>query len=373
MKLGLFSDLHIHPFPAFASIGPGGYNSRIHQISQVADRVFDEAAKAGCKGVLFGGDWFHDQWVDREQLDLSGRVLAKADQLGLTVGMVPGNHDMAAEGGFSPVHSLRGFGRNIRLVDEGALEFGQGGLRVAGLPYHRKRDELVAKIKLLKRHDILLLHAPCVGAEMASDLVSMENDEAISADQLLQVSKAKLVVCGHYHKPQAFTAQKGWLQEIPASNAVLGAKLLIPGAPCHHGFSDCGQTRGWWELDTEKMGLKFHPIRGLVPEFVEVSYKEFLKDPGGVVGKYVNFTLPETLKKTARLEVLAAVREAAAGMRPFLEPALKKALPPRTDLSPAVHPSQALATYAEVNVPPDKKRTMQLGLRAIDAALQEGK
>ena len=208
---------------------------------------------------------------------------------------------------------------------------------------------------------------------MASDLVSMDNEEAISADQLLQVSKAKLVICGHYHKPQAYSAKKGWMSEIPKSGIINDAKILIPGAPCQHGMSDCGQARGWWLLDDENMSLKFNPISGVAPEFAQIHYKDFLKDPGCVVGKFVNLMIPEEVKKTVRNDVIVAVREAAAGMRPVLIPAIKKALPPRTDLTPAAHPVQALATYIEANPPPDKKRTSQLGIRAIDEALKEGK
>jgi DNA repair exonuclease SbcCD nuclease subunit len=369
VKAAIFSDLHLHCFQSFASIGQDGYNTRARQIGRVAMKIIDHASDLGCKAIFFAGDWFHVKKILAEELDLSGRILSRATALGLTVGMVPGNHDMAADGKVSPIHALRSFGSTVQLLDEAPLVFGKQGFTVAGVSYCGKREELLVKIKQVKKADLMILHAPCVGAEMASDLVQMDNEEAVGAEELIKASKAKLVVCGHYHKPQLFHEKQGWDNEI--KGVMKGVRLLIPGAPLQHSFSDCGQIRGWWLLDTEGMSLEFKPIQEDTAIFEQKSYKEFLKDPGAVVGKYVSLQIPETLKQSVREEVVDAIRTASAGVRVDLVPVQKNAEKPRTDITPATHPTQAMSSYAEVNPPPDKKRTMQLGIRAIDLALQE--
>jgi hypothetical protein len=122
-------------------------------------------------------------------------------------------------------------------------------------------------------------------------------------------------------------------------------------------------------LETEDLSLKFHPITEETPIFATVTYKDFLKNPGLVLGRYVQFEIPERTKKSVREEVLEAVRSAAAGVRLCLIPSEKAEEPPRTDITPAMHPSQAMASYATVNPPPDKARTIRLGIQAIDSAL----
>lgn len=366
MKLAILSDLHLHPFPQFSKAGPEGISSRLDEIYRTASVAFQGAAYQSCKAVIFAGDWFHTKTISAEVLDLTGRLMSLASKLGLDVSMVPGNHDMTAQG----VHALRALAPHVRFLDEGPVEFGNKKFRIAGLAYSPKRDELLARAKLLKGQDVLVLHAPCVGAEMASDIVAIDEEDTIRTDQILQTSRSKMIVCGHYHKPQIYRGE--WTSDLFGSTMsgkwLTSVQALVPGAPCQHCFGDARQKRGYWVLDAERMAVQFNPI-DLAHEFLPLTYEAFLKDPSVVLDRYVRLELPEDLPASTREDIIQTVREAAAGLQVLTKhSAQRKEEAPRSTMKPGMTPVQLVEIYAQKDPPPHKERTLELAKEIVKKA-----
>jgi DNA repair exonuclease SbcCD nuclease subunit len=361
MKLAICSDIHLHSFPQFATLGPSGFNTRLWEIYEVAQQIIRDAAKAECKGILFAGDWFHTRLIPREVLDLTGRILTHAHQAGLTVAMVPGNHDMSSSG----IHALRSMGSGVKLLDENPVEFGTKHFRVSGLAYSNDREELLSRAKLLKGQDVLVIHAPCIGAEMASDIVTQDEEDTLEADQILQVSKSKLVIAGHYHKPQIHRG--AWELNPMSEKWLTGVHALVPGAPCQHCFGDRGQSRGWWELDCEKMALRFHPLKDS-PHFLRLTYKEFLENPTAVLDAYIQLEVPEETPASERDDVIHGIQEATAGLQVQIIPRKEEQEAPRSTMKPGMNPMELVGIYAEKDPPPDKERAFAIAKEILEKA-----
>lgn len=256
MKLLIFSDLHLHPFPFGAKINSEGFNTRLVEIVQALGYILNLAEKQNCDAILFTGDFFHTKRLEVETLELAYRALG---QCSIPIYAISGNHDQTDDiGQVSAIHG-------IKTLLQGDTLQKISGVMVDGYSFRRKP----MKPKFPKAN-IVMLHTGITGAAMGADFI--EEDAPLSVIDLWN-SGPRLIIAGHYHQPQLFTPSNVYLpQGNDGETYDLGdlPALLIPGAPVQHNFGDSGSVRGCWTYD--ERSLTFHPVPG--PQFFDTDDME---------------------------------------------------------------------------------------------------
>jgi len=362
VKIAVFSDIHFHPFPAFAKVESDGLNSRLKMTAARAKDIVRIAKAEGCAAILFAGDLFHTKSIGAETIDEAVRAFSGAD---IPIIGVPGNHDMATDGG-NTRHSARALGGKIRWLDnfEGrTAEITQGNedLIVYGIPYVAKQEELRKEMQAAPKCDILLMHAGFSGSFMGSDYIADMGD-CIDYASILE-TKAKLVVSGHFHQPQLITIDENLDidNKRPSGDAqrgpyVPGRSILVPGSPEQHNWGDAGSHHGFWIVDTLQKMAEFHKLGS--PEFVKI-----VDGPNTVVpksGDYVQVSgkpdaeFIESLKQTTpHVIVEHTLAPAARPVRAF-------------DAGIADAPKTLVQKFVETSETPlDKKRLVEAGLKYL--------
>lgn len=314
MKLIAVSDIHFHPFPAYATLTEDGINSRMKHTHNRLMEIFAAANELDA-AILFAGDLFHTKTIGAETIDLAVKTFNACKQ---PIIGVPGNHDQSTHGpdgrhsarAINKIEWLDAYGsRMSTIVKQGER------IEVYGIPYVRNKEELKKELENVpKKVDILLMHCGFAGTEMGSDYIADLGD---SADPDWVFGKARLVVTGHYHIPQVIAkgetvgiyntqkpTQHGQYTKYKDYEAI-----LVPGSPEQHNFGDMGSARGFWIIDTNEKTLTFQELKS--PKFMEVATQD---DLSKVEGNYVRLT-----GKDIPLKMLQGLKDKTAGLTIELE------------------------------------------------------
>lgn len=369
MKLAIFSDLHLHTWPTFDRVEKNGLSGRLMDGYRAVREIIEKASAAGCKVLLFSGDWYHVKRVPAPAIQITAALLKYADSHGIKLHYIPGNHDTVDD---------KGTVSSVALLEPDALQL-KGtvwsdayGPMIAGIPYKRTSEELYETLKTMRsaiKPNVLLVHGPLDGAMMTGDVVTPAEADGLNPAKLLQMSGAQLVIAGHYHDPQVYVREWQSAQGLKDGEEVKGGLVLIPGAPMQHTFGDEGSRRGWWIYDDKAKTLGWNRLNNS-PKFMSVSYSYVLQHPEAIVGKYVHLVIPSSVKASKAQRVAEAVNAVAAGFRCSVVEPERAEDPPRSDIKPSMEPLQALRTYARNNPPPDSDRTMRLAQRVFNLALE---
>ena len=261
----VISDLHAHPWSAFAK-GEGGGNTRLNQTLKVLEASLAHAQEEEIPW-LFAGDIVHTAGYALNVV-LAGLVEVFNRYRDVEKYANWGNHDARGVGGRIYRHqtifsSLVSAVPNLNLLD-----FPEGSDEVITLPcgttlwgagYQPKADLL----DYGPGAEIGIFHQTVRGSETADGFAL----EGIPADELLKRYRVSIV--GHVHHPQQIDAPEG-------------RAILIPGSPEHHRFSDAGD-RGWWILElpedpTVNPSVEFFESGS--PKFITVDSPSKVEDDG---------------------------------------------------------------------------------------------
>ncbi len=249
----LLSDLHAHPWSAFA-IGDGLQNSRLRTALTILEDSLRRAHELGVPWV-FAGDLVHTAGSTLNTV-LAGvtQVLHQWPEVSKIV--VWGNHDARGKGGKITVDQTMfaalAHAIPMTVLDPsiiGGVEIGVGGITFAGAGY-QPRIDLLDKVPST---EVGIYHQTVRTSVAVNDFVF---EEGLSPSLLLE--RHRLSIVGHVHHPQ----------QIPAPE---GQGILIPGAPEHHNFGDHGD-RGWWIVTLPEHGnpeLDF--VAASSPQFLTVE------------------------------------------------------------------------------------------------------
>lgn len=244
MKLGLFSDLHLHKHNQFA--GPDG-KQRLRDGLKVLNKIVEIFLREDVDAVMFLGDLFHI----RRSIDVE--VFNAADDAFIGFSRIPykialsGNHDLYGRtGGISALEFLEHHGFTVvttpmqEVIDRNGFAF---------IPWMEKKDTEEAirnfgKVRSPKNR-YLFLHCSPKGAVTQTGY-TLEDGVDLSS-----LSKSfTRIFCGDIHRP-------GEMLE----------NIQILGSPMHLDFGDVGSRRGCYTFETGSDSLEFHPLSPYYPSF----------------------------------------------------------------------------------------------------------
>lgn len=334
MRVVLFSDLHAHAFPEFAKIVRPGVTDRLLDCTTVFSTIRKYCAKNRIEFVIFGGDLFQLRGVVRvPAYGLIVEELAAMKEAGITVVVVPGNHDQVDRAG--EVDSIRALAR-AELIHEttqadGRLEVQLGDLHVSGFAYcdsraiFERRLDASEKEFSSKASRIAVCHLGFKGARVGSHL-EYQVKEPLDAKTLLPGRRLDHVFSGHYHGSQRIRGfENAW----------------YIGSPLEHTRSDRDTgDKGFFDYDVEKNTFEQILIRR--PRFMRVKASEL----GDLSAEAVEGNFLDVIRDVDAPEDLAEVVPLLRGFN-FVEPKKKQVESDKVAVDPKSPPKDVVKALVE--------------------------
>ncbi len=264
MKALIFSDVHAHPFKYGSTqveiLGfSGTYNSRLADTVKALQEMILYGLNNSITQLWFCGDLFHTKDVlDTEALALVNSVLTTAVSGGMTLHMIPGNHDYADRNGYNHSLSTLYNGDSLYVWDEINLCPVGDNINLIFVPYTdfadkakawlKEAGELAARQKAVKPglKVIMLAHLGVQGSLVGSDYVLVSDKDIDPTD----IPCVDFSFFGHYHEHQMITGNSCFV-----------------GALTQHNWGDAGGTRGFLEVTIED-DITFKHIETSAPKFI---------------------------------------------------------------------------------------------------------
>lgn len=251
------TDLHVHNFKKFDVDG-----SRLKNTLNVLERVFSFSNKNRIQYILFSGDLFDQQKV------LPTAVVNEVTKMfkylfdaypNITFVAITGNHDQATinldgKPAVSALSYLSTSFSNFMLLDNDVYMLPDGTL-LCGIPYYEHSEHFKAALQKMNdyveewsaENRILMIHQTPSGLKGRYSMIPID----IEHDSPL-FSPYKLVLCGHIHVKHEL------------------GKVLVGGSPIQKDFSDAGDDKGYWVIDTMTGDYRFRSLNKFYPKFVRV-------------------------------------------------------------------------------------------------------
>jgi len=180
-----------------------------------------------------------------------------------TVLAIPGNHDQYLQSGdVHSLHALQSGSFHVRTQGHDS----QGDAEIHSFGAGTPPEKLPPRERAFR---ILMIHECLVGAAYPTGYISRGG--GYDADAILSFMNSNdvdLCICGDIHLGQVMWRSKSKrgkhktaLQKITKLQDgdvfPIGKIILIPGSPYQMDFGDEGNTKGIWEIDTDKRTAKF--------------------------------------------------------------------------------------------------------------------
>lgn len=254
-KVILFSDLHAHAFKPYATLLPGGVNSRLRDAVSCIEQIHAYATQNQISAVLFGGDMFHVRKnIHVAAFNMVFEAMSRFAVSKIPVLMIPGNHDQAdLVGDVYSVYSFSTFCDVVGKPDWHVVDAGAEALQVLAIPYIENAEHVRALTETTPPEPhlpkIQLSHLGVQGAVVGADFVYINKHDPTVED--LHPERFDAVYLGHYHLHQKLAPNAWYI-----------------GAPLEHNWGDRGgaEPRGFLVYDTETRTHTRVPLRA--PRFV---------------------------------------------------------------------------------------------------------
>jgi DNA repair exonuclease SbcCD nuclease subunit len=290
VRLLIFSDLHSHSFRPYSEILPNGRNSRLQDILNVLEEIYQTCKYQKIDGVLCGGDLFHARSVlsvatFNDVYEAIAKIRTAVKFFVLTVG----NHDQSNKLG--TIHSTKTFNAVIDVFDkpDWYVKYVDGeSIGIYVIPFTDSKEAIVNAVTgAVATWDdtaepcprILLGHFGVSGAEPGANFVLKSSELPVLPD--LKPQLFDQIFLGHYHMPQEL---------LP--------NVRFIGAPLQHNWGDTKQQRGIWLYDTNEDGDYHIPtmIPTITSKFVRIE-EDSLRYDKNIAGNFVRAVFKKHLSR----------------------------------------------------------------------------
>ncbi len=250
MKVGVFSDLHLHNFKQFSRPEPTGVNSRAQACLDVLGKILSQE---DCKTFLFCGDFWHVRWSIPTTLiqpvqNILYRNLQRCETYCYAI---PGNHDQPTKDPYGP-NALAAIGA-CGLVD------------ISGLMYYP---------------DLFILGVPAGASLPVIDIIDKQNKKVLILHQMIEGTE--ISASGHItNTGSSLDSIKEYMAEYSFDKCFIGDihkrhqlddDIWYVGSSLQHDFGDEGQDKGMLIWDTESGEVTFREI--VSPQFKTITDPE---------------------------------------------------------------------------------------------------
>lgn len=257
MKIGIFSDIHIHNWKRFAKPSTLylGINSRAEACLEVLFQIGTIAKEEPLDCILFCGDFFESRGNVSIPLVVASKIILSEILDICPIFAVSGNHDLVGASSesisalnmFDSLNSENGF----TILDNRIVGYRE--LSIAGIPNGSSLSRIDDEDKKGK---ILIMHHHVTGARMSSSSSMMVKSD-ISIEQIEEYMERfgySYCFIGDIH-----TRQK------------LEDNIWYVGSTLQHDFGET-QNKGILILDTDKSSIEFREIPS--PKFFSIGEDE---------------------------------------------------------------------------------------------------
>ncbi len=251
---GIVSDIHLHNWSAFATVGADGINSRLQILLNELHRCADEVDAAGGDTIINAGDTFHVRGnITPSVLNPTLDAYSALVKRGFKIYIVAGNHDLEGKDSDrlgSAVTALEGVGCAIVNTPAAGIGICDDVVMVPWIQNIGDLKKALEDAASAASTDVgnldLVIHAPI------DDVLVGIPDHGLTSDYLASLGFRK-VFAGHYHHHKNF-----------------GNKVYSIGALAHHTWSDVGSKAGFLIVrDAFVEWRKSH-----APEFIDLLSAE---------------------------------------------------------------------------------------------------
>lgn len=279
MIYGIVSDLHMHLWSTFASTGADGTNTRLNFILMELRRAAQELKRQGGKYLIVAGDIFHTRGnIDPEVLNPVREVFSEIIATGVSVLIIPGNHDLKSADTREVSSAVQNLGQaNAKSgayvqVFNRACAMLYDGVVLGFVPWRESQADLLADLETLSKDKNaaemdVFIHAGIDG------VLSGIPGSGLTAAKLASFGFRR-VFAGHYH-----------------NHCNMGDGVYSIGATTHQTWSDVNTRAGFLTVDGNNGDVTFHDT--LAPKFVDISGLDELEMELECKGNYVRFRGPQ--------------------------------------------------------------------------------
>lgn len=361
---GICADLHFHNWTLFSATNVEGINTRLQGVINEFKDLCKEVKAKGGERVYIAGDVFHVRGSIKPSVmnPVVSAMIGCATENGLTIRVMPGNHDLeGAEVTFAgssiiPLqhHIGEGDHQESLVSTIQAPTFFEDDM-VAMIPWQNTRAGMNCAVNFVKDYldnigldpkDVdLIMHVGINGV-----IVGMP-DHGYSPDELAGLG-FKRVFSGHYHNHKTFN--------------VGGCDVVSIGALSHQTWSDVRSKAGWIEVYDED--FKFHESK--TPKFMDIGDAT---DPSEYEGNYVRVRGIELEEKEIR--ELKSTLEDAGALGVIVHAVAKSKITTRgtTASGKSVKIETSINNWIEANENIDKKDEEDVSKAALALLSEVGK
>lgn len=257
----ILSDIHLHQWTAFATIGIDGVSSRLQQILDAIREAAWSLRAAGGDHIFLAGDIFHKRGsIEPAVLNTTMDVFKQLVDEGFIIYGLPGNHDMTA-------NDSQRVGNAVTALESVGVQIAHAPMvvslsedhKVVLFPWYSTVSALIGAMTDL-REDLVedtivddcepfldaIIHAPIDG------VLPHLPTHGLTAGALNSTGFNR-VFSGHYHNHKA-----------------MGDDVYSIGALVHHCWGDIDSRAGWMIVDRDEVWQH----QSSHPKFVELTGDE---------------------------------------------------------------------------------------------------
>lgn len=280
-KCLIFSDLHFYRHRQS--------NLFISIATDILNRIVSVVEKSGIKHVWFLGDWFNEKnKIGAEELVITSKFLSKMSDIGVSLVLVPGNHDMVVVND-EECNGIQFFAiaNNVTVVKKyHNIRFGEKSYHFFG--YNVKTKEEI--FNLMKdnagTYNYFLGHVEV----LSSSACQMASKPKSDIDEKFLSENFKMSFLGHYHKPMD------------------SGNIVYVGSPYQQNFGECNNKNRIlvYDIDSDEVT---NLVNKTSPKFVKVMSSMLNDDViSGIRNSFVRIILDKTIDSTR----LSDIRERLA-------------------------------------------------------------
>lgn len=243
------ADIHIKKYTSYSTVDENGRNSRMMDGIAVLDKLID-LARSDDGLLVIAGDMFDERdFIATEAYHYVYNVLKTARDYGVSVYIVPGNHELLCKQ--SSISSLSPLCA-VADVMSAVCSIHKQAVQIVFLPWQDAWDGVGEKLDRelslsSSKQRVLIGHVPVAGASLGASNYRLR-EGGVTPDDLLHKS-FQHVILGHYHKPQS-----------------LAGNVHYVGSPLQLNFGEMGEEKRCLKLNMSTMALESIVLDGF-PKF----------------------------------------------------------------------------------------------------------